>query len=154
MAAPEKVVIGNAELWHGDCREVLPSFPTCLRVCSLITDPPYGVDLGSTKGSGGAHGLALEAYDGYEDTYENYVEQIVPALAREVFDVTATQFGIRPQVVHTPYHSPLGKRYYVMHRGEQAMREVAKKSWQEQSPMRYQKQLETIAQRIAENAHR
>ena len=20
----EKVVIGNAELWHGDCREVLP----------------------------------------------------------------------------------------------------------------------------------
>lgn len=21
---PEKVVIGNAELWHGDCREVLP----------------------------------------------------------------------------------------------------------------------------------
>lgn len=72
----------------------------------------------------------------------------------EVFDVTATQFGIRPQVIHTPYHSPLGKRYYVMHRGEQAMREVAKKSWQEQSPMRYQKQLETIAQRIAENAHR
>lgn len=36
----EKVTIGNAELWHGDCREVLPllsSFDAC------VTDPPYGL---------------------------------------------------------------------------------------------------------------
>ncbi len=39
MSAPEKVVIGNAELWHGDCREVLPIID---KVDAVITDPPYG----------------------------------------------------------------------------------------------------------------
>lgn len=37
----EKVVIGNAELWHGDCRDVLPLLPD---VDAVITDPPYGID--------------------------------------------------------------------------------------------------------------
>ena len=36
----EKVVIGNAELWHGDCREVLPMLPP---VDLVLTDPPYGI---------------------------------------------------------------------------------------------------------------
>lgn len=37
---PEKVVIGKAELWLGDCLEVLPT----LEVYDLVlTDPPYGI---------------------------------------------------------------------------------------------------------------
>ena len=40
MIAPEQVVIGNAELWLGDCREILPTLP---QVDACITDPPYGI---------------------------------------------------------------------------------------------------------------
>ncbi len=40
----EKVVIGNAELWHGDCREVLPLLP------SNATSSP------AAKQSGGMNG--------------------------------------------------------------------------------------------------
>jgi DNA modification methylase len=36
----EKVIIGNCELWHGDCREVLPLLPP---VDLVLTDPPYGI---------------------------------------------------------------------------------------------------------------
>ena len=36
----EKVTIGNAELWHGDCREVLPLLPS---FDACVTDPPYGL---------------------------------------------------------------------------------------------------------------
>ena len=41
---PEKVIIGNAELWHGDCREILP---TLSKVDAVVADPPYGVNGGS-----------------------------------------------------------------------------------------------------------
>ena len=36
----ERVVIGNATLYHGDCREVLPLLG---RFDAVITDPPYGI---------------------------------------------------------------------------------------------------------------
>ena len=41
----EKVVIGNATLYHGDCREVLPT----LRADLVIADPPYGVGESSQR---------------------------------------------------------------------------------------------------------
>jgi site-specific DNA-methyltransferase (adenine-specific) len=39
---PEKVIIGNAELWHGDCREILPLLP---KHDLALTDPPYGIGI-------------------------------------------------------------------------------------------------------------
>jgi DNA modification methylase len=52
----EKVVIGNAELWHGDCREVLPMLPAHDLLC---TDPPYGI--GASAGTGKYGRLKIEA---------------------------------------------------------------------------------------------
>ena len=37
----EKVIIGNAELYCGDCMEILP---TLGKVDAVITDPPYGIN--------------------------------------------------------------------------------------------------------------
>ena len=36
----EKVIIGNAILYHGDCLEILPTLD---KVDAVITDPPYGL---------------------------------------------------------------------------------------------------------------
>lgn len=35
----EKVIIGDCELWHGDCREVLSQ----IEADACVTDPPYGI---------------------------------------------------------------------------------------------------------------
>ena len=77
------VVIGNAELWLGDCRDILP---TLGKVDAVITDPPYGVgftgkiavqrDGGQTKGDGG--------YESFEDSPENVRAVIVPVLTAAI----------------------------------------------------------------------
>lgn len=36
----EPVIIGNATLYLGDCREILPALP---KVGAVVTDPPYGM---------------------------------------------------------------------------------------------------------------
>lgn len=39
----EKIIIGNATLYRGDCLDVMASFPDCFRVDLVLTDPPFGV---------------------------------------------------------------------------------------------------------------
>ena len=51
MSAPERVQIGNAELWIGDCREVLPLLES---VDAVVMDPPYGYSYESNYGTGKA----------------------------------------------------------------------------------------------------
>ena len=41
------VKIGNATLYHGDCREILPTLP---KVDLVLTDPPYGISADSHAG--------------------------------------------------------------------------------------------------------
>lgn len=47
----EKVTIGNAELWHGDCRDVLPLLHG---IDAIVSDPPYGI---AFKHGGGGRGI-------------------------------------------------------------------------------------------------
>lgn len=104
----DKVVIGGATLYLGDCREVLPTLDAC---DATITDPPYGVDLGCAKGSGGAHGLQLQAYASYADTYENYVQQVVPALTQAMQLTGRAAVFIGPHIHELPKFDALGCVY-------------------------------------------
>lgn len=61
----EKVTIGNCELWHGDCREVLPLLPP---VDLVLTDPPYGI--GADTGIKPAGGERKRIYPGKPKHYE------------------------------------------------------------------------------------
>jgi DNA modification methylase len=53
-----KEVIGNAELWLGDCRDILPILP---KVDAVITDPPYGI--GEAAGKNKTRGKLAVAKD-------------------------------------------------------------------------------------------
>ena len=44
----EKIVIGNATLYHGDCLEVMRTLPDC-SVDAVVTDPPYGLSFMGKK---------------------------------------------------------------------------------------------------------
>jgi len=55
--------IGNATLYLGDCREILPTLP---KVDLVLTDPPYGIGAGS--GTGGNN--AAKAKDYGPDTWD------------------------------------------------------------------------------------
>ena len=73
----EPVIIGDAALYLGDCREVLPTLP---RVDAVITDPPWGVDgtqrtVSATRACG-----KKNAYANMVDAV-SYVERVVvPAI--------------------------------------------------------------------------
>ena len=55
----QPVIIGNATLYLGDCREILPALP---RVDACITDPPYGIKRDGKPQSTSSHG----GHKGYE----------------------------------------------------------------------------------------
>ena len=63
---PDKVVIGDCELWHGDCREVLPLLPAC---DLILTDPPYGI--GEAAGKNKSRSKMAVAKDYGNDAWDN-----------------------------------------------------------------------------------
>ena len=74
-----KEIIGDCTLYLGDCRDILP---TLGKVDAVVTDPPYGVNLGRHKGAHDTRKTALRkaGYASYDDTIENFQAIIAPAL--------------------------------------------------------------------------
>lgn len=64
-------------IYHGDAREVVFEIP---RWDVVITDPPYGIQLGSGQGTGHGHGLIREPYATYDDSPDNFRAVVVPVL--------------------------------------------------------------------------
>ena len=70
------VIIGNATLYLGDCREILPTLP---KVDAVITDMPYGVLLGEVS-NGQAREKDQQCYSTFSDTPEYLIDVCIPAL--------------------------------------------------------------------------
>lgn len=75
----EKVVIGNAELWHGDCLEVLPLLP---KADLVIADPPYGVGENAHRVASRTNLAATIDYGDFDwDSEPASAEQIAATMA-------------------------------------------------------------------------
>lgn len=80
MSAPAPFYSDDSvTLYHGDCRDVLPY----VVADALITDPPYGVNLGTHQAAKqpDARLLHKAGYASYEDTPENFDSIVAPAIA-------------------------------------------------------------------------
>ena len=56
----ERLVIGNATLYHADCREVLPTLPAH---DLMLTDPPYGIGINKSHRLATSRGHGGESWD-------------------------------------------------------------------------------------------
>ncbi len=74
------------EIYHGNSWKLLPTLHEEKRNCDiwvLVTDPPYGVNLGKHLGANDGrrdHVLVKGGYDSYEDTPANFKYTIAPII--------------------------------------------------------------------------
>ena len=76
----DKIETERYTLYLSDCLDVLPTLQAG-SVDAVVTDPPYGIGLGvqNNQCKDKTH-LGKKAYATYEDTYENFIDLIVPRL--------------------------------------------------------------------------
>lgn len=94
-------------IYHADSRNLLPMLADYV----LITDPPYGVNLGATKGTGGAHGLVKGAYEGLDDSYESWRALVLPVINEAVKRAKRGAVFTGPHLQEQPKASAIGGIY-------------------------------------------
>jgi DNA modification methylase len=96
-------------LYEGRCEDVLP---TLSGIDAVVTDPPYGVDLGKTNSNtGGKHGLVRKEYASYSDTYEDYVQLVPPVINRCLQMTKRAAVFIGPHLWEMPKANAIGGVY-------------------------------------------
>jgi len=98
-------------IFNCDCRDILPHLP---KVDLVLTDPPYGIDLGNNKSANEIRSgyLKKKAYSGYEDTIENFEKIIVPALTQAIQNNTRSAiFGFASGLRLLPTPTAMGGIY-------------------------------------------
>jgi DNA modification methylase len=61
----KETIAEGVELYLGDCRDVMGSFPPCFRVDAIVTDPPYGI------------GFKYESHIDDPATYHSFIWPII-----------------------------------------------------------------------------
>ena len=100
-----------ATIFHGDCRDILPHVG---HVDCVVTDPPYGMNLGKHGGANDTRTRELrrQSYAGYEDTPENYEIVVVPAIKKALSLVErGAVFAPAPSAWMLPPPTALGGIY-------------------------------------------
>ena len=97
-------------IYHGDCRDVLPQ----VNADVLVTDPPYGLNLGRHGGAKDQRTRELRrgAYASYDDTENNFCSVVVPGVVLALGRVKrGAVFSPAPSAWRLPAPDTLGAIY-------------------------------------------
>jgi DNA modification methylase len=94
-------IIGNCELYLGDCLEILP---TIKAADATVTDPPYGVMLGEINTAQGRKKGQM-SYSDFSDTPEYVKEKVIPAvnMALKISNCALITPGNKNLFLYPPY---------------------------------------------------
>jgi DNA modification methylase len=102
--------VDNCRLLLGDCLDLLPDLGG---VDAVVTDPPYGLNLGvsNDKRQDRSH-LGKKGYRGYEDTHENFVSLVVPRINASLALVERAAVFTGPHIQEQAKASAIGGIYH------------------------------------------
>jgi len=94
-------------IYNDDARDVLPTLPEFV----LVTDPPYGVDLGNGDMRKNGHGLGKGVYDGIPDDYESWMRDVLPVISESVSRCKRGAVFSGPHLQEQPKANAIGGVY-------------------------------------------